>query len=88
MSLIDLLTTSSKAGYPGSLKAFQRLRKFSQFGFEQLKQYPAFARLRFRLQKRPVETDVLSRDEVLERTSHFEILQFSRSKKRTLLHGR
>src|SRR5579863_4476304 len=75
-----LLTTSSQSGHPGTFNAFQRLRKFPQFDLEQLMQYPAFARLRLRLQKRPVKTDVLSRDEVLERTRHSETPPFNRSK--------
>jgi hypothetical protein len=78
MSTISPLTVSSTTGYPGPFDAFQRLWKFCQFGFEQLMQYPAFARLRFRLQKRPVKTDVLSRDEILKRTGHLEILRFNR----------
>src|SRR5581483_7734724 len=64
------LTTSSKAGRPGTFDAFQGIRKFRQFSFEQLEQQPAFARLRLRLQERPVKTDVLSRDEVLKRVGH------------------
>ncbi len=55
------------------LATLQSERKFRHLIFEQLKQYPAFSRLRFSLQKRPVETDVLGGDEVLDCSCHLQI---------------